>query len=94
MSSELDFEQIRDEIRELFSREAGEWMEMWLHTHIGNPVSALYMQVEIILRAMERKPEMVPGEIASLKERVRSASDNIVLIVRALRAAFPQEDTE
>ncbi len=93
-NQELDFDKLREEIRQQFTQENGYWMERLLHTHVGNPVAALYTQVEIIQRALELKPEMVPGEVASLKERVRSASDNIVLIVKALAAAFPKEDTE
>ncbi len=92
MSTELDFDQLVDDIQELFTSESSYWTERLLHTHVGNPVAALFTQVEILLRVAERRPDMLMDEIETLKVRTRSASENIVLIVRALAAAFPRED--
>lgn len=90
-SQKLDLDELREEIAQLFTPEAGDWMENLLHTHVANPVAALFTQVEIITRAMDRKPEMVPGEFARLREQVKHASDNIVTVVKALKAAFPRD---
>lgn len=94
MDRQLDFDKVLYEIQDYLSPEAGYWMERLLHTYIGNPVTGLYTQIEIIQRAIERRPEMVPDEVARLKENVRLASDNIVKIVRALAAAFSEGDEE
>lgn len=92
-NNELDFDALVEGMREHYDGEGLDWMEKLLHTHIGGPVTALFTQVEIIQRALDRKPEMVPGEVVSLKENVRLASDNIRKIVRALAAANrPPED--
>lgn len=92
MSTELDFDQLVADIQELFTPESSYWTERLLHTHVGNPVAALFTQVEILQRVAERKPEMLMDEIETLKERTRSASQNIVLIVKALAAAFRSEE--
>lgn len=89
---DLDFDALTDELRGLYDPDGLHWMERLLHTHIGGPVTALYTQVEIIQRALVRKPEMVPDEVASLKENVRLASDNIRTIVKALAAAMREPD--
>ncbi|NDJ85104.1 MAG: hypothetical protein GYB66_04395 [Chloroflexi bacterium] len=92
MNSQLDFETLKQEIAETLSPEAGYWVERLLHTYVGNPVAGLYTQVEIIQRVIERRPEMLPGEVENLKTQVKHASDNIVTIVRALAAAFNSDD--
>jgi hypothetical protein len=69
-------------------------MERLLHTYVGGPVTSVFTQIEIIQRALDRKPEMVPGEVAALKENVRLASANIVKIVKALAAASRADETE
>jgi hypothetical protein len=89
---ELDFEALTEELRGIYEPDGLHWMERLLHTHIGGPVTALYTQVEIIQRALDRKPEMVPEEVASLKENVRFASNNIRTIVKALAAAMREPD--
>ncbi|GIK63939.1 MAG: hypothetical protein BroJett018_17330 [Chloroflexota bacterium] len=86
-NTELDFDALIEAMREHYDAEGLHWMEKLLHTHVGGPVTALFTQVEIIQRALDRKPEMVPGEVASLKDNVRLASDNIRKIVKALAAA-------
>ncbi|MBI5931989.1 MAG: hypothetical protein HY862_21960 [Chloroflexi bacterium] len=95
MSNEpLDLDALTETMRELYDGEGLHWMEKLLHTHVGGPVTALFTQVEIIQRALDRKPEMVPEEVASLKDNVRLASDNIRKIVRALAAATRPPDEE
>lgn len=94
MDRQLDFDKVLSEIQDYLSPEAGYWMERLLHTYIGNPVTGLYTQIEIIQRALDRRPEMVPDEVARLKENVKLASDNIVKVVRALAAAFSEPDDE
>jgi hypothetical protein len=92
MSTELDFDQLVEDIRRLCDPDSSYWMERLLHTYVGNPVAALFTQAEILQRVAERKPEMLPEEIARLKEQTRTASDKIVMIVKALAAAYPRKD--
>lgn len=87
MSMELDFDQLQAEIKALFPTEASHWMEKLIHTYVGGPVTTIYTQLEIIQRALERRPEMVAGEVVSMKENVKVASENIRKIVKALAAA-------
>lgn len=89
---QLDFESLCEEIAQVFTPESGDWTERLLHTYVANPVAALFTQVQIIQKTLERKPEMLPEEIASLRVQVKAASDNVVMIVKALRAAFPDPE--
>ncbi len=93
-NTELDLDALIAAMREHYDTEGLDWMEKLLHTYVGGPVTALFTQVEIIQRALDRKPEMVPGEVASMKDNVRLASDNIRKIVRALAAANRPPDDE
>ncbi len=92
MSLELDFDELVEEISQRFDPELGLWLERLLHTYVANPVTGLFTSAEIIQRALDRKPEMVPGEVETLKKQVSIASENIRKIVRALVAAFPEDD--
>jgi signal transduction histidine kinase len=91
MSQELDFDELVAEISERFDQETSYWLERLLHDHVANPVMGLFTSTEIIQRALDRKPEMVPDEVATLRKQLSIASENIRKIVRALVAAFPEE---
>ena len=88
----LDHDQLRDELRATLTRESAYKMERLLHTYVANPVSSIFMQLEIIKRVMEKRPDMLPGEIENLGKQVKLASENVVTVVKALAAAFPSED--
>lgn len=95
MSIELDFEALQAEVIENVPPDASHWIERLIHTYIGGPVTTLFTQLEIIQRALDRKPEMVPSEVESMKRNLAVASDNIRKIVRALAAAARAgEETE
>lgn len=94
MSQELDFDELVAEISERFDPETSYWLERLLHTYVANPVMGLFTSTEIIQRALDRKPEMVPDEVATLRKQLSIASENIRKLVRALVAAFPEETDE
>lgn len=88
---DLNADELIAEFQELLTPEVAYKMERLLHTYVGNPVTGIFTQVEIIKRTIERKPENLPDEIDNLQNQVRRASTNIVTMVRALAAAFPHE---
>ncbi len=89
---DLNTEDLIAEFQEFLTPEIAYKMERLLHTYIGNPVTGIFTQVEIIKRTIERKPDNLPTEIDNLQNQVRRASNNIVIMVKALAAAFPNED--
>jgi hypothetical protein len=88
----LDLDELRDELREVLDEASAYKIERLLHTYVANPVTGIFTQVEIIKRALEKRPDMLPGEVENLSKQVKLASDNIVIVVKALAAAFPQSD--
>lgn len=90
----LDFDTLRDELQRVLTPESAYKIERLLHTYVANPVTGIFTQVEIIKRALEKRPDMLPGEVENLGKQVSLASDNIVIVVKALAAAFPQTDDE
>lgn len=95
MSHELDLhdDDLVAQFQEIMTPEIAYTIERLLHTYVGNPVTGIFTQVEIIKRTIERKPENLEDEIMRLQDQVRRSSDNIVTIVKALAAAFPHDDS-
>jgi hypothetical protein len=90
----LDFDELKEEMVGNFPPEMSHRLESLIHTYVGGPVTTLYTQLEIIKRALERKPEMVAGEVESMQENVELASANIRTLVKALAAAANAGDEE
>lgn len=95
MSSEpLELEPLIEELRAVLSPEAAHKIERLIHTHIGGPMTTAFTQMEITKIIMQRKPEQLPEELASLKESIGFAANNIRTIVKALAAAMRPEIDE
>lgn len=90
----LDLDELTAELKTVLTKESAYKMERLLHTYVANPVTGLYMQVEIIKRVIDRQPDMLPDEVANLSKQISLASANIVTVVKALAGAFPEEDEE
>ena len=80
----LELEPLIEELKAVLSPEAAHKVERLIHTHIGGPMTTAFTQMEITQIIMQRKPEQLPEELASLKENIRFASNNIRTIVKAL----------
>lgn len=90
----LDLDELSAEFRASLDETSAYKMERLLHTYVANPMSSVFMQIEIMKRLLERDPATLAGEVENLQKQVRLASDNIVTVVKALAAAFPKYDDE
>ena len=88
----LDLDQLAEDLRSYLDEDSAYKMERLLHTYVANPMSSVFMQLEIMKRVFERKPEMIGDEIVNLQKQVQLASTNVVTVVKALAQAFPKED--
>lgn len=90
MPKEINWENFEEEVSEIMSPEAREWVARLLHDHVSGLVTNLAMQVEIVRKMMARDMP-IQEEMESLKENVSNASTHIKGIEKAIRPPRPEE---